>query len=88
MEKNGKETIKKIKVRVKKNMGEGFFGYYAHTRRREGDVFIINEAHFSKIWMEKVSKDEPINESVIEKGKILKINERNEPLMGSNDEVI
>lgn len=34
-------------------------GYYDHARRREGDVFVIEEKDFSKTWMEKVSATTP-----------------------------
>ena len=43
------------KVRVKKDMSEGFFGYYGNQRRCPGDVFTIScQEHFSDRWMERV----------------------------------
>jgi hypothetical protein len=35
-------------------------GYYDHTRRRPGDVFIISAArHFSSRWMRRVDPETP-----------------------------
>ena len=35
-------------------------GYYGHIRRREGDVFVIeNEQAFSSKWMERAGAREP-----------------------------
>lgn len=44
----------RIKVRATK------LGYYAHTRRHVGDVFVIDNADaFSRLWMERVDGSTP-----------------------------
>lgn len=48
-----KKKAKRLKVRATR------MGYYDHARRREGDVFIVEEADFSSTWMEKVSANTP-----------------------------
>ena len=44
-------TAKRIKVRATR------MGYYDHVRRRENNVFVIDEPHFSATWMEKVTRN-------------------------------
>jgi len=34
-------------------------GYYDHVRRREGDVFSVPPAAFSKRWMQRVAPETP-----------------------------
>ena len=39
-------------------------GYYGHQRRRKGSIFdLLNEADFSKRWMEKVGNKEALHNS-------------------------
>jgi hypothetical protein len=42
-----------MKVRAKQ------LGYYGKKRQYEGDVFDVDEKHFSKRWMEKFVEGEP-----------------------------
>jgi len=44
---------KRIKVRAIR------MGYYDLKRRRENDVFIVDESAFSATWMERVSANTP-----------------------------
>lgn len=52
-----KAKAKRVKVRVL----AGMTGYYDHARRREGDVFYIddNGKDFSPRWMERVAASTP-----------------------------
>lgn len=48
-----------MKVKVKEDLPEGFYGFY-EVRRRPGDIFeIASEAHFSDKWMVKVENKKP-----------------------------
>lgn len=48
-----KAKTKRVKVRATR------LGYYDHGRRREGDVFVIDDKDFSTTWMERVADSTP-----------------------------
>ena len=57
-----------MRVRVKPELADGFFGFYG-KRRRPGDEFdISDEKAFSEKWMEKVKRaGRPPKEPEVEK---------------------
>jgi len=46
----------KIRVQAVGEVGK-VVGYYEHVRRRGGDVFNVEESHFSPRWMLKLDED-------------------------------
>lgn len=45
-----------MRVRAKDTGSDKWVGYYNLVRRKAGDVFdLLDDSHFSKKWMEKVS---------------------------------
>lgn len=47
-------------MRVRAKFANGKFGFYGERRRRDGDVFTLEDpSHFSKVWMEKLDDDKP-----------------------------
>lgn len=44
-------------MKVKAKFSNGKFGFYGGVRRRDGDVFELeDESHFSKVWMVKIEE--------------------------------
>ena len=62
-------------MRVRAKGTEGVVvGYYNHQRRRGGDVFTLKDPkHFSKIYMEKLGKEEPKKEGFDREGTKAKL---------------
>lgn len=47
-------------MKVKAVFPQGKFGFYGGLRRRDGDVFVLDDpSHFSHRWMEKLEEDKP-----------------------------